>query len=261
MKLFYHLLQLPPFLLLLLCMLAFSLVAVTGTVITRKYVNSRVKKGRNEIVGLTFGVLGGFYALLLSFVVFLVWDSFNQAQNDSNREGSLAKGLYRDIRYFPDSARIRPLMTAYLDYVQEVLDKEYPTLERLDTLPFEYRRSFNAVFRKMELQNPNDPRIDQMFRHLNELATSRSLRQLYATSEIPAEIWYPLIGGTFIIMLLAMLLDVQSRRLHITVNSLLGAFIGLVIYIIIILDHPFTGKIRIEPVEYQTILKMSKEDG
>ena len=260
MKLFYHLLQLPPFLLLLLCMLAFSLVAVTGTVIARKYVNSRVKKGRNEIVGLIFGVLGGFYALLLSFVVFLVWDSFNQAQNNSNLEGSLAKGLYRDIRYFPDSAKIRPLMVAYLNYVHEVLDNEYPAMERLDSLPPGYRRSFNQVFIKMELQNTNDLRIDQMFRHLNELATSRSLRQLYATSAIPVEVWYPLMAGTLIIMLLATLLDVQSYRLHITVNGLLGAFIGLVIYIIITLDHPFTGKIRIDPVEYKTILKMSEDN-
>ena len=53
-----------------------------------------------------------------------------------------------------------------------------------------------------------------------------------------------------------MMIDVESKRLHILINSLLGAFIGLVIYLIIILDHPFTGKIKIEATEYQTILQM-----
>ncbi|MGY0035691.1 hypothetical protein [Pedobacter sp. NJ-S-72] len=49
-------------------------------------------------------------------------------------------------------------------------------------------------------------------------------------------------------------------RLQLIVNGLLGAFIGLVIYIIILLDHPFTGQLKIEPEEYKIILIMDKEN-
>jgi dolichyl-phosphate-mannose--protein O-mannosyl transferase len=65
--------------------------------------------------------------------------------------------------------------------------------------------------------------------------------------------------GAVIILIFAILVDVESKRLHMTVNGLLGAFMGLVIYIIVILDHPFTGKMKIEPEEYKTILQMEKE--
>jgi hypothetical protein len=95
-----------------------------------------------------------------------------------------------------------------------------------------------------------------MFTALNELATARSLRQLDASSEIPSELWTPLILGGGIIFLFSLMIDVESKRLHILINSLLGAFIGLVIYLIIILDHPFTGQIKIEPDEYRIILQM-----
>jgi hypothetical protein len=99
-----------------------------------------------------------------------------------------------------------------------------------------------------------------MFQRLNELAVSRSFRILDASSSIPLEIWMPLLLGGAIILIFAMLVDVESKRLHMSVNGLLGSFMGLVMYIIVILDHPFTGKMKIEPEEYRTILIMEKED-
>jgi hypothetical protein len=112
------------------------------------------------------------------------------------------------------------------------------------------------MFRQVKQLNPHDPRIEQMFTALNQLATYRSLRQLDASSEIPVEIRIPLILGSVIILIFALMIDVESTRLHILVNGLLGAFMGLVFYLVVILDHPFTGKIKIESTEYQIILQM-----
>lgn len=212
------------------------------------------------MVGYIFAILGSFYGLLLGFVVFLVWDSLNDAQTNANREGSIARGLYRDIKYYPDQEKMKPLMTSYMNYVRGVVYEEYPDMEKMLPIDKRHRQYFNEVFIQMEKLDPRDPRISQMFTHLNELATSRSLRQLDASSEIPVEVWIPLLLGGFVILMFAMLVDVESVWLHAWVNGLLGAFIGMVIYLIIILDHPFTGKMRIEPVEFETILQMQKED-
>src|ERR1700753_1202411 len=114
MKLFYYLLQMPPFLLLVFCVLLFGLFNMAATLIARKYRISNVLKSSNEIIGQLFTGLGGFYALLLSFVVFLVWDAFTQAETNSNREGSLAKSMYLDIRYFPDTVKTKQLMVCYI---------------------------------------------------------------------------------------------------------------------------------------------------
>jgi ABC-type multidrug transport system fused ATPase/permease subunit len=260
MKYPYFLLQLPPFVLLLLTVLVFAIFGVAGTYFFRKFIKLNYRRSHNEIVGYIFAVLGGFYGLLMGFVVFLVWDSLNLAQSNANREGSLARGLYRDIRYFPDTQKMQPLMKSYLAYVHSVVEKEYPAMEQMQPLTTGYRKDFNDVFRQMEKLDARDPKVEQMFRHLNELATYRSLRQLDASAEIPVEIWIPLLLGALIIMVFAVMFDVESRRLHVTLNGLLGAFIGLVIYIILILDHPFTGKIKIEPAEYRTILQMVNED-
>lgn len=256
MKFSYYLLQLPPLLLFVYTLVFFAAGGFISTWLFRKYVKFGVRRSHNEAVGYIFAVLGGFYGLLMGFVVFLVWNTSNEAQNNANREGSLARALYRDIRYFPDSEQVKPLMHSYMSYVQYVVKVEYPTMEEMKPLTSASQTNFNDVFRQMEKLDAHEPKIEQMFTGLNELATYRSLRQLDASSKIPTEIWIPLIIGSLIILAFAVMIDVESVRLHLLINSLLGAFMGLVFYLVVILDHPFTGKIRIESTEYQTILKM-----
>jgi len=258
MPISYYILQLPPFILLLFIVLLFAGIGIAGTYLFRKYGKQNYKRGHNEIVGFIFAVLGGFYGLLLGFVVFLVWDSANSAQTNAGKEGSLARGLYRDIKYFPGTAEVKPLMSSYMLFVHSIVEKEYPGMEKMEPYSTFNRKYFNDVFIEVEKLDAHDTRVAQMFHNLNDLAIARSLRELDGSSEIPREIWLPLIIGALIILYMAILVDVESRRLHITVTGLLGGFIGMVIYIIIILDHPFTGKMKIEPTEYNTILQMEK---
>src|SRR5882757_3002892 len=122
----YFLLQLPPFVLLVMIISFFSILGYAGTYLFRKYVKLKFGRSHNEIVGYVFAVVGGFYGLLMGFVVFLVWDSMSTAQNNDNREGSLARALYRDIRYYPEPAKVQPLIDSYLKFVKGAVNTEFP---------------------------------------------------------------------------------------------------------------------------------------
>jgi hypothetical protein len=260
MSLSYYVLQMPPVLMLLMLVGSFAGVSVGGTYLFRKYSRQRKRPVGNEVVGDVFVTAAALYGLLLGFVVFLVWDSFNRAQANANREGSLARSLYQAIRYYPDSAQIAPMLTAYKQYVYHVVHNEYPHMDSMKPFTREDRRAFNNVFRTLEKVNPFDSRAEQVFHYLTELATYRDLRQLDAVDEIPAAIWLALLTGGFLVLVFAMMLDVNSLRLHLIANGLLSSVIGLIVYIIIMLDHPFTGRIKIEPSEYRQILMMETED-
>lgn len=260
MSLTYSLLRLPPAVMLLLIVILFAGVGVGGTWLFRRYVRLGARHPGNEVVGEVFAAVGALYGLLLGFVVFLVWDSFHSAEVNANREGSLARGLYRAIRYYPDSARIAPVVQAYDQYVYHVVHHEYPRMEAMKPFTKEDRRAFNNVFKHLETLNDGDTRTDQMFRHLNELATYRSLRQLDAVSQIPGAIWLALLAGGVLVLVFAMALGGANPRLHLMANGLLSTCIGLIVYIILMLDHPFTGTVRIEPSDYRQILIMQAED-
>lgn len=260
----YTMLHMDPVLLLFLLILVFATGGALFTYLFRKYIKVRILNSHNDVAGNIFAMVGGFYGLLLAFVVFLVWDQFNDAQQSADIEGSLAKGLYRDIKFYPVDSEgtvgyndIKILDLAYVNYIQDALTEDsLMDAEGADSPNYAwYRdtitvRAFNKVFEIVERMHDDEAyknqRIDQMFRHLNELNTYRSLRGLAVDSDIDIYIWIPLLLGGLITMLFAILMDIENRRLHIVMNGLLGSFVALIFYIIILTDHPFAGKMRID---------------
>ncbi|GAA3936528.1 DUF4239 domain-containing protein [Chitinophaga oryziterrae] len=258
----YALLSVPPVLLMLLMLLVFAFTGGLSTWLFRKFIRVRVLRSHNEVTGNIFACAGGLYSLLLAFVVFLVWDGFNDAGSHADMEFSVAKGLYRDIQFYPDTAESGRIKRVYLEYINKVITEEYPAMGRLEPMPLSSKKAFDNVFiaiEQMQPQNINlNARSDEMFRHLNELATNRSLRQLSANTGIPFELWLPILIGGLITLIFVTMLDIENMRLHIFLSAMLGAFIGLVIYLIVILDYPFSGYLSIQPTGYREILQWEK---
>jgi hypothetical protein len=65
-------------------------------------------------------------------------------------------------------------------------------------------------------------------------------------------IWWVVFFGGLINLILSWLFVVKNRSLHVLMNGLLGALIGALVFLIIVLDYPFRGwfKVGSEPFEY-----------
>ena len=172
----YHLFQIPTFLLFVLILAIGAIAAGAGTMLFRKYGNLKVLRSHNEVTGFLFLALASFYAFLLSFIVFMVWGQLNETRGNISKEGSSAMGLYRDIKFYPDTVESKQLMIVYLDFIYNVVDEEFPNMEQMKTSR-KTPESFDRVFFKMEHLNPKNPfqiqLVAEMFNHLNELATYR----------------------------------------------------------------------------------------
>ena len=74
MNIIRSLLDMPSLVSMILLILFFAGLDIVVTVFTRKYLAGKNQdKTSNEIAGYIFSVVAGFYALLLSFVVFRRW--------------------------------------------------------------------------------------------------------------------------------------------------------------------------------------------
>ncbi len=257
----YYMLQISPFLLFILISMSAALFAGFGTWLFRKYINIKVLRSHNEVTGFLFLSIASFYAFLLSFVVFVVWDQLNETRGTVSREGSSAMGLYRDIKFYPDTLEAKILMSAYLDFVFVVIDEEFPKMEIMKQSQ-KTTETFDRVFYVMEHLNPQNQfhiqLVAEMFNHLNQLASYRGLRTTAMETGIPGPMWLPIILGAIITIVCAMLLDIEHARLHIALNALLGIFIGMIIFIIILFDHPFSGSLSIKPMAYMQIFTMEQ---
>jgi hypothetical protein len=261
MDIMNHLIQLPPFLLFVLIISFGGIIAGLSTYLFRKHLKLKILRSHNEVTGFLFLSIASFYAFLLSFVVFMVWGQMNETQVNVSKEGSSAMGLYRDIKYYPDTVESKQLMIVYLDFVYNVIDEEFPNMGR--TMPSrKTTESFNNVFYKIEHLNPKNQfqiqLVAEMFSHLNQLATYRGLRSTTEENKIPYSLWFPIILGAIITIVCSILLDIEHRRLHVILNSLLGIFIGMLFFIIILFDHPFSGSLIIKPELYKQIFTMEQ---
>jgi len=261
MAITYYLLQIPPLLFFILIILLGATIGGLGTFLFRKYIRIKILRSHNEVTGFLFMAIASFYSLLLGFVVFVVWGQLNATQSNLSIEGSSAMGLYRDIKFYPDTVESKQLMVVYLDFVFNVVNEEIPNMA-LMIQSQKTAESFSSVFYKMEHLNPKTPfqiqLVTEMFKHLNELATYRGLRTASLEAEIPPLMWLPIMFGAIITLICAMLLDIEHTRMHIGLNALLGAFIGMLLFVIILLDHPFTGSLSIKPQSYMQIFTMEQ---
>jgi hypothetical protein len=261
MAITYYMLQIPSWLLFILITSFGTIFTGVATYFFRKYSRVRILKSHNEVTGFFFLAIASFYALLLSFVMFLVWDEMNDTKSNVSKEGSSAMALYRDIKFYPDTVESKELMVLYLDFVFNVIDEEFPNMDNMKVAT-KTMESFNAVYYKMEHLNPKNQfqiqLVAVMFNHLNELATYRGLRITSIEMEIPPPMWFPLILGAIITFICAMLLDIEHNLMHVALNALLGTFVGMFFFIIILLDHPFTGNLSVKPQSYKQIFTMDE---
>src|SRR5690348_2537868 len=72
-----------------------TLLAMAGPVIVRRFVKVQQLKINNEVAGFKFATVGVLYAVLLAFVVVVVWEKFNQAESEVAKEAGAAATVFR----------------------------------------------------------------------------------------------------------------------------------------------------------------------
>jgi ABC-type multidrug transport system fused ATPase/permease subunit len=221
-------------------------------------------KTANDITGIIFSVVAGFYALLLSFIVSQALEKYNNVLKDADTESSSAKSLYRQIRHFPDKTAVSGLKKEFMNYVNLVVREEYPAMANAKQSEPTVN-SFEKVFEMVEKLNHADStsqmKAPLMVQNVIDLSKCRSLRILAGESEISQSMWITLLIGSLIIAILASLLNFKNHRFKLFLFGLMGAFIGLIIFLIMTLDHPFAGSVKIRPEGYNEILRMEASAG
>jgi len=261
MAITYHMLQIPPWLFFVSIVLTGAALGIILTYLIQKVFRIKILHSHNEVTRPLFLAIASFYALLLSFIMLVVWERSNETHASASKEGSSAMGLYRDIKFYPDSLVSEELMQVYLNFVYNVVDDEFPAMEKMK-LSEKTSDALNRVFYKIEHLEPSTPfqiqLVAEMFKNLNELSTYRGLRITAMESEIAPALWLPMILGAFITIISSILLDIGHKRMHLLLNALLGGIIGAFLFIIILMDHPFTGSLGIKPKTYMQIFTLEE---
>ena len=244
--------DLPTTLAVIVSLLVGSGLSALGLLVIHPLLPHGVRSIHNDVSGFIFAGVGVTYAVLLGFVAVAVWQNFAQIEGQVQTEANLVANLYRDTVAFPEpsASRLRHFLFVYAEIV---VQDEWPALAagRADEAPgWQLMDKFHTELLQFQA---NDGRVEVMraddIKTLNQLYDARRSRFQAATSELPPILWWNLIGGAVLLMMFTYLFGAPRLWMHLAMVSLLGALIGLVMALVVLLNNPFRGAnhVSIEP--------------
>src|SRR6185312_9885527 len=86
--------------------LGVSFIAVLLLLVVRQAIPPDDLRGSSDAVGNYLQTVGGIYAVLLAFIVYVVWGQFNDARTYIEREATALVDLHRTASGLPKTTRI-----------------------------------------------------------------------------------------------------------------------------------------------------------
>lgn len=225
-------------------------LATAGGLIVRRWVAVEVLERHNEVAGFIYAVIGVVYAVLLGFTAIIVWERYNQAQAEVEKEANELGDLFRDAQVFPDEIR-RELEARLRSYARLVVEKEWPAMaeHKSSSETWDAYNELWQTYYRFTPQNEHE-RVwyTQSLTRLNQLGDHRRLRLLSSRSGgIPAVMWGVLIGAGAISIGFSYLFGTKNTGAQTLMTAGLAMTIALVLLSILALEQPFAGITRVEP--------------
>jgi hypothetical protein len=230
-------------------------LAALGLLVVHRLVPADVRRNQNELAGYISNVAAFVYAVLLASLAVAVWQQYVQAQSTVQLEANAASDVFHQAAGYPEPLR-RGVRDGIRSYIDLVIADEWPRQARGGQSDAAWKTIANLQ-RTMLAFEPNGMRQQllhtQQLDAVKTLLDQRRLRIFAAGSGLQPVIWAVILVGSALIVAFAYLMGTANFRAHLVMTTMLGASIGLVIFIIVAMNYPFRGGIGITAEAFQQI--------
>jgi hypothetical protein len=240
-------------------------LALLGFELVHRFVPAASRQQHNDVAGFIYAALGVIYAVLLALVVIAVWEEYQSAGETVEEEANATAEIFwlGNRLPEPEGAHIQELARSY---AEEVVHKEWPSLERGEQPPLEKEGSVPSGWTiiddiRASLQDfePHSQAEVQLYAkgldQIEALNDARRLRLVAAQEGVPRVLWSVLIFGGVAAVGFTYLFGLESTWAHRLMVLTLAAVIGLVLFTVSALGHPFEGGARIGTEAFNLILE------
>jgi hypothetical protein len=232
-------------------------LSLAGLGVVRALVPASALRESSDAVGNYLQTLGTIYAVLLAFVVFVVWQQFNDTRGHVEAEANELLDLVRTARGLPASVSARFLEHAHA-YIDRVLDVEWaamacddePELERGDLV---LQQMWDLLVAYEPCSECHKSLYDEALARFNDLSDRRSSRLSSSRLRIPLALRLLLYSGGFMTVGSMYLLAVDRAVVHALITTLLAGAISHVLYIIWDLDGCFDGVWQVPRAPFERV--------
>jgi len=250
------LLHVPSFLIVLMIAAMYVSLSIVGLYIMKRFHSPAKLKKHNDVAGFIFATLGVTYAVLLSFIVVVTWQNFDEAHKNAAQEANDIVSLYHDTR--PLSPTFRSALKGHLvTYVRAIIEEEWPIMIKGEQSA-QAQQAQDAIWRLYGRYRPATETQKIFFMEsldkLNEACELRRARLLEAHLAVHPVIYFVLIVGGLITISFTVFFGTENFGPQLIMTSLLAAMIGIALSTVIILDFPFTGDVSVTAGVFKEVL-------
>jgi hypothetical protein len=253
---FYWVYDLPNWLFATLTIAVFVSFSMIGLWICRQ-LTLRIfgRHSQNDIVSFYLSTAGVFYGITLGLIAVGTYTTFSTVDDAVSKEAASVAALYRDVSSYPEPARDQ-LRRELEDYVRFVIEKEWP-LQRQGVIASDSVERIRRLQATLGAFNPSTERekvLDAEALHqFNHLVELNDVRHQSVKGGLPLTMYMVIIFGAVLNIVISWLLVVDNFRLHGVLNALMAALLGLLVYLIAAMDHPFRGEYSVSPEAFELV--------
>ncbi len=234
----------------------FISLALLGQFIVNRLVEEEVMRHHHSAGEAMMGVVGTLFSVLLGFMVAAAMERYQDAQMHGEQEASQAASVFRLARGLSDEDRPR-LRQLVRDYIDEVLVKEWPEMERGEPINHgweAYQKLWEASVAVVPESNRQSNLHQNLLAAMQSLGDHRRARVLLAQSGMQTGLWVIVAMGAIITISLSYVFASRFPRVQGFMTTLVAAALALNIWLLSAFSHPFSGELKIHPKMF-TLLK------
>jgi len=251
----------PPVSFFIVCAIT-SFLALAGLHMVRKKYSAEVLKENHEVAAIIFNAFGLFYGVLVAFVMFVTWGGYDDATKSLQMEASESLDLFHIAEAFPDATK-KMIQQGVRDYVTAVYNDEVPKMSNGDISLHTggAHATLRVLFAQVDANSiPNRELYGESLRCLNNLAQFRRMRIFAGNDTVPPVIWLVLLVGGVFAVSYTFFFGMKNLNAQYLITTTLTVTVTSILFLVYVLDHPFTGTSRVSLAPLREAMTAMKGD-
>src|SRR5581483_4482467 len=188
------------------------------------------------------------YAVVLGFVVVVVWQKYDETVQNVQNEIDAVGNLYHAVDGYSEPARSSIRKDLY-QYAKTVVTVEWPAMARNQDVPEVGDRALEDAGYKVDTFAPTDFKGANAQQagigNMQRLYDARRQRLIHSDTAVPGVLWFALIAGALSMVAFCYIFGVENRPAQLLMTALLVALIGILFVVIAEFSTPFSGSVSI----------------